>query len=338
MHSFMGKSSYLLHNHKKLFVMLLRTYLLLVMLLIIQIGIASDSIRIEKVIKADWGANIHFPEGDSKKLPVIITLGGAEGGLSFVDEEANLMDKEGFIVMRMGYFKFSKETLKQNLHEIRIEKVSEALDYIKRNPQADSTQIGLLGISKGAELALLVASLNRDVKAVVAHLPSHVVWYGLGKLKGLKESSWTYQGAPLPYVPYAKPKSGWFTKRIAEFYEAGLEKYADKISAAVIKVENISGPILLTSGGKDDVWPSSIMADEIVKRLQSKQFGYNVKHLHYPEAGHGIFGKLPDPNDTEAMQGLSAGGGSPEANFKARQETWAETFKFLNQALKGQHR
>lgn len=194
MHSFMGKSSYLLHNHKKLFVMLLRTYLLLVMLLIIQIGIASDSIRIEKVIKADWGAIIHFPEGDSKKLPVIITLGGAEGGLSFVDEEANLMAKEGFIVMRMGYFKFSKETLKQNLHEIRIEKVSEALDYIKRNPQADSTQIALLGISKGAELALLVASLNRDVKAVVAHLPSHVVWYGLGKWKGLKESSWTYQG------------------------------------------------------------------------------------------------------------------------------------------------
>lgn len=142
----------------------------------------------------------------------------------------------------------------------------------------------------------------------------------------------------MPYVSYAKPKSGWFTKRIAEFYEAGLEKYADKVSAAVIKVENISGPILLTSGGKDDVWPSSIMAGEIEKRLQSKQFGYDVKHLYYPEAGHGIFGKLPDPNDTEAMQGLSAGGGSPEANFKARQETWAETFKFLNQALKGQHR
>jgi uncharacterized protein len=298
-------------------------------------GKASDTIRIEKVIKEDWGAIIHFPPVHEDRLPVIVTLGGAEGGLSFVDEEANLMAKEGFIVMRLGFFKFSKETLKQNLQEIRIEKVTEALKFLNSKPNVDSTKIALLGISKGAELALLVASQNRDIKAVVAHLPSHVVWYGLGKWKGLNESSWSYQGKPLPFVPYAKPKSGWFTKRIAEFYEAGLEKNADKVPEAIIKVENISGPILLTSGGKDDVWPSLFMADQIEKRLKSKQFGYDVKHLHFPDAGHGIFGKLPDPNDTEAMQGLSAGGGSPEANFKARQETWAETFKFLNHTLKG---
>lgn len=298
-----------------------------------QIASAGDAIRIEKVVQNDWGAIVHYPTDTQKKLPVIITLGGAEGGLSFVEEEANKMAKEGFVVMRFGYFKYSKETLKQTLNGIRIEKVFEAIEYIKESPHVDSTKIALLGISKGAELALLVASKNKAVKAVVAHLPSHVVWYGLGKWKGLNKSSWTFQGTPLAFVPSAKPKSGWFTKRIAEFYEAGLETHADKVAPAQIIVENIAGPILLTSGGKDDIWPSSLMAQEIETRLKSMNFTFEVKHLYYPNAGHGIFGELPDPADSKAMNSLAQGGGTPEANYAARKETWEETFKFLKRAF-----
>ncbi len=307
--------------------------LLTLMLFTNQLVGATDSIRIEKIIQKDWGAIIHFPAFNQEQLPVIITLGGAEGGLSFVEEEANMMAREGFIIMRFGYFKYSKETSKQTLNEIRIEKVFEAIDYIKESPFADSTKIALLGISKGAELALLIASKNNAVKSVVAHLPSHVVWYGLGKWRGLNKSSWTYQGTPLTYVPSAKPKSGWFTKRIAEFYEAGLEKHSGKIPSATIKVENISGPILLSSGGKDDIWPSYFMAKEIEMRLESMNFAFEVKHLHYLDAGHGIFGILPNPNDKKAMNNLATGGGTPEANYNARQETWKETFMFLKRAF-----
>lgn len=293
---------------------------------------AADSIRSEKIIKSDWGAVINYPVSD-KKLPVIITLGGAEGGLSFTEKEAEAMAHEGFIIMRFGYFKYTKETANQKLKEIRIEKVFEAIDLIKKNPAVDSSKIALLGISKGAELALLVASKNSSIKAVIAHVPSHVVWYGLGKWKGLNKSSWTYQGKPLPFVSYSKPKSGWFTDRIAEFYEAGLETYPDKINEATILVENISGPVLLSSGGKDDIWPSSIMAKEIENRLIAKKFSFEVKHLYYPDAGHGIFGLLPDKNDTEALNSLSSGGGSSESNYKARENTWNETFLFLKKYL-----
>jgi dienelactone hydrolase len=294
---------------------------------------ANDSIRVEKITQNNWGAVIHYPTFTKTPTPVIITIGGSEGGLSFVEEEANKMAKEGFIIMRFGYFKYSKEKLNQTLNEIPIEKVFEAIEYIKKSTLVDSTKIALLGISKGAELGLLVASKNNSVKAVVAHLPSYVVWYGMGKWIGLNKSSWTYKGKPLAFVPSAKPKSGWFTKRIAEFYEAGLEKHPDKIDSAKILVEKISGPILLTSGGKDDIWPSFYMAKEIEKRLKSVNFAFEVKHLHYPEAGHGIFGLCPEPNDSKAMNNLAAGGGTPEANYNARKETWEETFKFLKRVL-----
>lgn len=293
---------------------------------------ASDTIRIEKVMQSDWAAYVHFPATQTP-LPAIITLGGAEGGLSFTKEEANLMVDEGFVVMRLGYFKYSEGTEEQILKEIRIEKVLEAIDWLKKNPSVDSTKIALLGVSKGAELALLVASKTKSVKAVAAHVPSHVVWYGMGKWKGLNKSSWTWQGAPLAFLPYAKPASGWFTDRIAEFYEAGLKEYPEQIPPAIIPVENISGPILLSSGGKDDIWPSAYMAHELEKRLQTQGFLFEVRHLHFPEAGHGIFGLLPDQSDEESMRSLAFGGGSSTANYQARSQTWQETFLFFKKAF-----
>lgn len=293
---------------------------------------ATDTVRVEKVFQTDWAAYVHFPPSE-EKLPVIITLGGAEGGLSFTRNEADLMAKEGFIIMRFGYFKYTSATQGQILKEIRIEKVLEAIEFIKKSHLADSSRIGLLGVSKGAELALLVASVTSSVKAVAAHVPSHVVWYGLGKKRGLNKSSWTWKGAPLAFMPYAKPKSGWFTKRIAEFYEAGLAAYPEQIEAAMIRVETISGPVLLTSGGKDDIWPSNFMALELKNRFDKTKFPYAVKHLDFPDAGHGLFGLIPAENDAASMDALASGGGSSMANYRARKETWQETFSFFRLAF-----
>jgi dienelactone hydrolase len=293
---------------------------------------ASDTVRIEKIFKDDWAAYIHFPPAKGP-LPVIITLGGSEGGLSFVTEEANRMAEEGFVVMRLGYFKYSKSTMSQTLKELRVEKVLDAIDWLSQRPEVDSTRIGLLGISKGAELALVVASKSPRVKAVAAHVPSHVVWYGLGERIGLNTSSWTWQGTPMPFVPSAKPKSGWFTKRIAEFYEAGLEKHPDKIPAATIRVEQIAGPVLVSSGGADDIWPSALMAEAVVQRLKAHNFPHEVKHLHYPAAGHAVFGALPDKNDNEAMEKLAFGGGTPIGNYEAREQSWQETMGFFWRGL-----
>lgn len=130
-------------------------------------------------------------------------------------------------------------------------------------------------------------------------------------------------------MPYSKPKSGWFTKKIAEFYEAGLEKYPEKIDAAIIQVENISCPIFISSGGKDSIWPSAFMANEIEKCLKSRGFAFEFKHLHFPEAGHRIFGILPNLNDEKTLKSLESGGGSFKANYDARKQNWQETFLFF---------
>jgi uncharacterized protein len=57
----------------------------------------------------------------------------------------------------------------------------------------------LIGGSKGAELALLLASHYPDVKCVVALVPGHCAFPAL--TLGATTSSWTFQGSEVPFVP-----------------------------------------------------------------------------------------------------------------------------------------
>jgi hypothetical protein len=51
------------------------------------------------------------------------------------------------------------------------------------------------------------------------------------------------------------------------------------VSRAAIPVERINGPILLLSAKSDEVWPSTLMCNEMVERLRSKHFNYYIKHI-----------------------------------------------------------
>ena len=93
--------------------------------------------------------------------------------------------------------------------EIPLESVKRGIDWLRARPSVDPERIAVLGLSRGAELALLVgATYPADVAAVVALSPSSVVWEGAVRdpaktgLAALKadRSAWTLAGRPLPFV------------------------------------------------------------------------------------------------------------------------------------------
>ncbi len=55
---------------------------------------------------------------------------------------------------------------------------------------------------------------------------------------------------------------------------------------AVIKVEKITGPVLLISSKMDTMWPSEPAAEEIMKRLREHDFPYYYRHLSYDYGNH----------------------------------------------------
>jgi dienelactone hydrolase len=60
-----------------------------------------------------------------------------------------------------------------------------------------------------------------------------------------------------------------------------------------IRVERIKGPVLTASGGRDEVWSSSVYTEQIEQRLDDHHFPYPHERLDFPKAGHFLDGTAP---------------------------------------------
>ena len=141
----------------------------------------------------------------------------------------------------------------------------------------------LVGVSRGAELALLLGSRLPEVKAVVAIGPSSVVWPGMVDSLGRQHSAWSERGKELPFVniPYSFASvKGMLFHESTRVFEKAL-KDTTQVQAASIPVEKIQAPILLISFKRDQVWPSNLMCRKIVERLQRSQFNFYYEHADY---------------------------------------------------------
>jgi len=111
----------------------------------------------------------------------------------------------------------------------------------------------------------------------------------------------------------------------------------EAVERARIRVENIRGPVLLLSASDDGSWPSSVYGRMVVERLARFQHPHAVEHLDFEGAGHSIvFPYVPTTQLVYAhpVSGrLSTTGGTPAANARADEASWAGVLHFLHQAL-----
>jgi uncharacterized protein len=175
----------------------------------------------------------------------------------------------------------------------------------------------VMGTSWGAEAALLLAALDTRVDAVVAFAPSAYVW-GRFVEDDLQRSAWTWQGEPLPFVPFdLEWKSKDDPPSYLEWYRQSLRVYDAYAEPARIPVERIRGEVLLIAGGDDKVWPSVEFAEEIVERRGERP----TRLVVVPDAGHRAV--LPGEQPKVAGQRM-ARGGSDEADRRLGAQAWSE--------------
>ena len=234
----------------------------------------------------------YFVKTNTKRSTSIVLIGGGQWGDYWGQQFAN----RGYSGLSLPYTQ--REGLPKLPEEINLEYFEKALAWLKKQPEVDPNKIIVMGASRNAELALLLASVfPRSISGVVAYAPSAVSWsntvlpYNSNELK----SSWKYKGLDIPYVPMDKISGNQLNSiNMLEYWNKGLQK-ADFIGQAAIKVEKINGPILLFSGKDDQVWPSSIMADMIEKRLETNTFEHSFQNIKYENAGH-LISSNPDDN------------------------------------------
>ena len=288
----------------------------------------------QRVMIGDMPAN-YFPSAGPGPSPAILLLGGSEGSLKETrNVYARALAAQGYAVLYPGYYKTREDN--RSFDMVPLEGFDEALTWMRSRPEIDKSRIAVIGHSKGAEAALLVASSHPEIRAVVAAMPSDVVWQGfdfnatdMSKFR----SSWSREGRPLPYVRYIAPHwYEWFSgEGLIKMYRQSWAK-ADRYPEAKIPVEKIDASVLLICGGRDMIWPSCEMARAIQSRLQSTQ-QKSVVVLPYPEAGHWAFGPV-DHLHASDRQNLGQLGGTAKTDMAARQDQWPRVIAFLEKSLR----
>ena len=275
----------------------------------------------------------YFVKTNTKRSTSIVLIGGGQWGDYWGQQFAN----RGYSGLSLQYTQ--REGLPKLPEEINLEYFEKALAWLKKQPEVDPNKIIVMGASRNAELALLLASVfPRSISGVVAYAPSAVSWsntvlpYNSNELK----SSWKYKGLDIPYVPMDKISGNQLNSiNMLEYWKKGLQK-ADFIGQAAIKVEKINGPILLFSGKDDQVWPSSIMADMIEKRLETNTFEHSFQNIKYENAGH-LISSNPDDNTSYRTGTINISGkdyvyengGNDEGDFKAKRDAKLKLMEFL---------
>ena len=123
-------------------------------------------------------AALYVPAGAHGRLPGIIILGGSEGGMGKpTARDGRLIAQRGYAVLQLAYF--DAPGLPKDLALIPVEYFKTAIDWLRTRPDVDPDRIGIVGGSIGGEVALTVASHYREIRAVVATMPSSVVWPGI---------------------------------------------------------------------------------------------------------------------------------------------------------------
>jgi dienelactone hydrolase len=260
----------------------------------IAVGVAEKRLR---PARGGIYGNLYLPRPTAGRRPAVLVFSGSGGGLT-TSMAAALLAARGYPSLALAYFK--APGLPQTLRDIPLEYFTSALGVLRAQPGVDPDHVLVAGESRGGEAALLLgAHFPQLVNGVVAGVPSSVVNPGW---PDTTKPAWTVRGRPLP-APPGTP-------------------------LAVIPVERIRGPILLTCGELDQVWPSCASTDAITARLRAHRFAHPVTASRYRDAGH-LIGGLTAYYGCLTDDALTSSGGTVAGTQAAQADAHAKLLAFL---------
>jgi dienelactone hydrolase len=285
---------------------------------------AHPGLTIERVT-GDYLAGYHLRPQSPAYAGLVVTWGGSEGGAN--DPLALRLADLGHEVLALHFF--GQANQRPVLSQVPLESFGEALAYSDEYA-VSSAPLTVIGLSKGAELALVLPAYYTEIDNVVVYTPGEYVYGGLDFAS--PHSSWTWQGAELPYVNFrhAAPEATVrmlsamalnVPVRLRETYVTAVERDPDA-ERARIDVSRIRGHLLAFAGDDDRMWQGDVAARNLATARPEK----SEVHV-YAGAGH-VFG-LPGAH----ASGYELGG-SADANAAAL----AESTAILEQRLSEWHR
>lgn len=245
-------------------------------------------------------------------------LAGSSGRVA--RERAALLARHGALAASMQWF--GGPGMQPGPWEVPIESFMSALDVLE--PEVD--RLAIVGVSFGAEAALVTGMLDERADRVAAFAPSSVVWAAYDEVNEQRTSKWTHRQELLPCLPVVRPETkptdGPPSHRAT--YEHSLAVAdARQIDRATISVERIRH-VLLVSGGDDQVWPASTFAQAIIRRRRAH--GLDTTHVSLQDAGHRTL--LPTEHPPTGGRNMLRGG-TPATDAELGRLAWPHVCELL---------
>ncbi|XP_016063651.1 PREDICTED: acyl-coenzyme A thioesterase 1-like [Miniopterus natalensis] len=280
----------------------------------------APGVRREPVHAGRVRATLFLPP-EPGPFPGIVDIYGAGGGLP--EYRASLLAGKGFAVMALAYYNY--EDLPKGMENIHLEYFEEAVNYLLNHPQVKGPGVGLLGISKGGELCLSMASFLKGITAAV------IINGSVANVGGALH----YKGETLPPVGLNVSRIRITKDGFAYIWDALNSPLEGPDQKSFIPVERAESSFLFLVGQDDQNWKSEFYANEASKRLQAHG-KEKPQIICYPGTGHYI--EPPYFPMCRASLHTLVGrpviwGGEPRAHAMAQEDAWKQLQTFFHKHL-----
>ncbi|XP_067847408.1 acyl-coenzyme A thioesterase 1-like [Heptranchias perlo] len=260
---------------------------------------------------------LFVPPGNGP-FPGVVDVYTIQGGLP--EYRASLLANHGFTTLALAYRDY--DDLPKYVMNFDLEYFEEAVNFLRQHPKVKGPGVGAMGISKGGDLVLSMATFLPDVVAAVA--TNGCIASAIFGLCFKNKLVCPGLGCTASHI------------QIADSGVADIIKSTDEVNKdTMIPIENAEGTILFIVGEDDKNWKSKYYAEEAIKRM--KEHGKdNYELLSYPGTGHYLeppyfpfcFASYHAVARTYTMWG----GNAKEHSF-AQEDWWPKVQAFFQKAL-----
>ncbi|XP_053553800.1 acyl-coenzyme A thioesterase 5 [Bombina bombina] len=279
----------------------------------------SEGVTRSPVREGRVRGSLFLPPG-AGPYPAIIDLYGTGGGL--VEYRASLLASHGFLTMALAYFDY--DDLPKGFEGLHLSYFREAVEFLRCHPKVNNQEIGVIGISKGADLALSMATFLPGIKAVVS-------------ISGCNASSFASLNCDdfiLPGLGFDVEKIKFTESGILDFSEAMNDTHDPANEKCLIPAEKSSAAFLFLAGLDDMNWPSAVYNKQIVSRLE--EHGKEVEFYCYAGAGHLLeppYFPLCRASNHKLLGAPILWGGQILGHTRAQEDAWQKIQSFFSKHL-----
>ncbi|XP_069602564.1 acyl-coenzyme A amino acid N-acyltransferase 1-like [Ranitomeya imitator] len=264
---------------------------------------------------------LFLPPGEGPFMGIIDLFGGVGGLLEF---RSSLLASRGFATLALAYFAY--DDLPMFLGEVDLKYFEEAAQFLCNHPKVSGDGVGVIGICKGAEIALAMASFLPQVAATVCIS-------GTNAVNGVNIVYGDHIMKPIPLKRERVLSTDFWSY---SFTNVAGDPRKPEFQDSIIPLEKARGPILFLSGSKDQHFNGLFLVAEAKSRAEK----YGKKDVYvqcYPGAGH-----LLEPPGSPFCP-LSQGqyfsvplswGGELQPHCRAQEDSWKEIQEFFRKNIR----